>query len=225
MRMATVLSALALGACSSLQGSLQGNGVRSYSLSPGVATYDAIRDASQTCTSQNGALELRANGDSQSLDNYVCKISNPATATAAAPAPEQSATEALLATSGADVFGIKASGTSLNVEGYTPDQIGEVQACLQTNSDLDTLNRCFKDKGLSAVGSIDQNGPRGAIEFDRAGGQPSAANMAMLNRCLQVALPSDDGHVQIDSPANIAAINACLRANNIAQQVIPGSLN
>lgn len=227
MRMATVLSAMALGACSSLHSSLQGDGVRSYTLSPGVATYDAIREASATCASQNGVLELRANGDSQSLDNYVCKIARPGTAAlAVAPAsPDQAAAQALLADSGANIFGIKASGTSIKVDGYTPDQVGEVQDCLQSSADVDGLNQCFKGKGLSAVASIDQNGPRGAIEFDQSTGRPTAANMAMLNRCVQVATPSDDGHVQIDSPDNIAAINACLRANNVAQKVIPGSLN
>lgn len=220
MRMATALSALALGACSSLQG----DGIRSYSLSPGVATYDAIRQAGETCTGQNGILELRANGDSQSLDNYVCKIDK--TAAAPKPAtPDESAAAALLATGGVNIFGIKASGTSLSVTGYTEDQIGEVQACLQASQEIDGLNQCFKDRKLSAVATIDNNGPRGAIEFDQSTGRPTASDMAMLNRCAQVATPSDDGHVQIDSPANIAAINACLRANKITQQVIPGSLN
>jgi hypothetical protein len=39
----------------------------------GVATYDAIKAATEACAARGGTLKLKRNGNAQYLDDYACE--------------------------------------------------------------------------------------------------------------------------------------------------------
>ena len=39
----------------------------------GIATYDAIKAATEACAAKGGQLRLKRNGDPQYLDDYACE--------------------------------------------------------------------------------------------------------------------------------------------------------
>ena len=39
----------------------------------GVASYDAIKAATETCAAEGGTLRLKRNGDAQYLEDYACE--------------------------------------------------------------------------------------------------------------------------------------------------------
>jgi hypothetical protein len=61
-------AALALSGCGGLTGS-------SYALDPGVASYDALKDATAACKAKGGELRLHGGGvEGQNLADYHCVI-------------------------------------------------------------------------------------------------------------------------------------------------------
>jgi len=66
MRLLVALYALMLAACAS--------GGPSYDLDPGVATYDALKAATDKCHADRGQLVLKSGYDQHELSNYTCKI-------------------------------------------------------------------------------------------------------------------------------------------------------
>ncbi len=56
-----ILAVLVLAACSSLQ------------VEGGVATYDALKKATDQCAAGGGTLRLKKEGDSQYLEDYACE--------------------------------------------------------------------------------------------------------------------------------------------------------
>jgi predicted kinase len=46
----------------------------SYSLDYGVASYDALKTATEKCRSEGGEIVLRSGYDNRQLANYRCKI-------------------------------------------------------------------------------------------------------------------------------------------------------
>ena len=46
----------------------------SYGLAPGVASYDALKAATDKCHSDGGELTLKAGYDQRELSSYECKI-------------------------------------------------------------------------------------------------------------------------------------------------------
>jgi ABC-type glycerol-3-phosphate transport system substrate-binding protein len=49
-------------------------GQGSYGLDPGVATYDALKAATDKCHADGGQLVLKTSYDQHELSNYECKI-------------------------------------------------------------------------------------------------------------------------------------------------------
>jgi len=57
-------AALALSAC---------GGGAGFGKSGGLATYDEIKAAQETCAARGGTLRLQKNGDAKYLDDYACE--------------------------------------------------------------------------------------------------------------------------------------------------------
>ena len=64
MRALVLLAALALTACATGAG---------FGQAGGVATYDDLKKAQQSCAAKGGSLKLQKNGDPQFLDDYACE--------------------------------------------------------------------------------------------------------------------------------------------------------
>lgn len=68
MRAAGFFALALLGACTT---PVEGG---SYSLAPGVATYDTLKAATDKCHADGGRLALRDGYDKRELSNYQCDI-------------------------------------------------------------------------------------------------------------------------------------------------------
>ncbi len=69
MKMTTLLVlALALAACGT-----DPDPVSPTSTVGDVASYDALRQASQACTASGGQLELRSRGNATNVSDYTCR--------------------------------------------------------------------------------------------------------------------------------------------------------
>ena len=64
MRAVLIIAAFALTACESSAG---------FGRSAGIATYDDLKKAHETCAANGGSLKLQKNGDPQFLDDYACE--------------------------------------------------------------------------------------------------------------------------------------------------------
>ena len=64
MRALVILTALMLTACATGAG---------FGQAGGVATYDDLKKAQQSCAAKGGSLKLQKNGDPQFLDDYACE--------------------------------------------------------------------------------------------------------------------------------------------------------
>ena len=64
MKALVILAALMLTACATGAG---------FGQSGGVATYDDLKKAHETCAANGGSLKLQKNGDPQFLDDYACE--------------------------------------------------------------------------------------------------------------------------------------------------------
>ena len=67
MRRLVPLMLLALGACASAPND-------SYSLGRGIASYDDLRRATETCNTRGGVIQPKSQGDPAQLSNYTCVI-------------------------------------------------------------------------------------------------------------------------------------------------------
>ena len=69
MRALLIITALlALGGCAADRDAAMPNSVNGD-----VASYDAMRQASQACAAGGGRLELRRGGAAESVSDYVCR--------------------------------------------------------------------------------------------------------------------------------------------------------
>ena len=62
---------LGLAACASVNAAARD---QSYSLPPGVASYDALAREGATCKARGGAVRPSGQGDRTMLSNYLCSI-------------------------------------------------------------------------------------------------------------------------------------------------------
>ena len=62
-----MLGGLALTACASSQGA-------SYSVGPGVASYDTLKAAKDKCAADGGTLTLKDGYEKSDLSSWVCKM-------------------------------------------------------------------------------------------------------------------------------------------------------
>ncbi|MGH7022402.1 MAG: hypothetical protein ACREEB_02290 [Caulobacteraceae bacterium] len=67
MRALALLAVLLLAACAAAGGP-------SYDLGPGVASYDALKAATDKCHADGGQVELKSGYDQRDLSSYHCRI-------------------------------------------------------------------------------------------------------------------------------------------------------
>ncbi len=72
---AVLVMAVAGMLCACASGNADGDQAKaSYTLDHGVATYDALKAATEKCKAEGGVITLRSGYDNRELSNYDCRI-------------------------------------------------------------------------------------------------------------------------------------------------------
>jgi len=74
MRRALILAGLGLLCACANGGAGGGEAKVSYTLDHGVATYDALKAATDKCKAEGGVITLKSGYDNRELSNYDCKL-------------------------------------------------------------------------------------------------------------------------------------------------------